>query len=99
MAPLDSQMGPWNQEPTPYRRAKHQTRCNIRGEATEERWSTAKNSAKQRCRYRQPMQQITHISKTEEKLRLLLLLLSPFIGIRPTRQTADCKTHSNLAKT
>ncbi len=58
----------------------------------------AKNAAKQRCRYRKPMQQITHISKTEEKLRLLLLL-SPFIGIRPTRQTADCKTHSNLAKT
>jgi len=101
MALLDSQMSPWNQEPTPCRRAKHQTRCNIRGEATEERWSTAKNAAKQRCRYRQPMQQITHVSKTEEKLRLLLLLLllSSFIGIRPTKQTADCKTHSNLART
>src|SRR6218665_3600777 len=32
-------------------------------------------------------------------LLLLLLLLSSFIGIRPTKQTADCKTHSNLAKT
>src|SRR6218665_4223375 len=42
----------------------------------------------------------SHVSKTEEKLRLLLLsLLSSFIGIRPTKPTADCKTHSNLAKT
>src|SRR6218665_1739358 len=39
-------------------------------------------------------------NKSEEKLRLLfVLLLSSFIGIRPTKQAANCKTHSNLAKT
>src|SRR6218665_611172 len=99
MALLDSQMSPWNKGPplVGERSTRHAATSGERPQKKDEAQLRTQQSSDadigSQCNK-------SHVSKTEEKLRLLiLLLLSSFIGIRPTKQTAGCKTHSNLAKT